>query len=187
MTTMESSLAEHIRLFGTLTTLLPMVQCAAEIIAYSISNGGKVMFAGNGGSAADAQHLAAELIGKLKDDRIPLPGLALTTDSSALTCIGNDYGFPMIFARQVLGLGRAGDVLVILSTSGNSENIRLALECANSHGIHTIGFLGKDGGDCLSLCDYPILVQCNNTARIQEAHGFLGHELCGAVEGLVLR
>jgi D-sedoheptulose 7-phosphate isomerase len=182
---MESALSDHLSVFLGLSRLLPLVQTAAQTIARSMKSGGKVMFCGNGGSAADAQHLAAELIGRLMDDRRPLAGLALTTDSSALTCIGNDYGFSQVFARQVIGLGRTGDVLVAISTSGKSENIRLALESARSMGIHTIGLLGKDGGNCLPLCDIPILVRSDDTARIQEAHGFLGHELCGAVERIM--
>jgi D-sedoheptulose 7-phosphate isomerase len=140
------------------------------------------MFCGNGGSAADAQHLAAELVGRLVRDRRPLPGLALSTDSSALTCIANDFGYDEVFSRQVQGLGRAGDVLIAISTSGNSTNVIRAVEVAKPIGITTVGLLGRAGGALAPMVDLPIIVPVEETARIQEAHIFLGHVLCALIE-----
>ncbi len=140
------------------------------------------MFCGNGGSAGDAQHLAAELVGRLVKDRRALPGLALSTDSSALTCIGNDFGFNEVFARQVEGLGRAGDVLIAISTSGNSPNVLRAVEVARPAGVFVVGLLGRDGGKLGPLVDLPIIVPSDETARIQEAHIFIGHVLCAGIE-----
>lgn len=176
------SLADHQTTFAQLHSLAPRAEQAAARCARSIGAGHKVMFCGNGGSAADAQHLAAELVGRLVRDRRALPGLALTTDSSALTCIGNDLGFDEIFARQVEALGRAGDVLIAISTSGNSPNVVRAVEVAKPIGIYTIGLLGRDGGKLAPLVDLPIVVAAEETARIQEAHIFLGHVLCALVE-----
>lgn len=140
------------------------------------------MFCGNGGSAGDAQHLAAELVGRLVNDRRALPGLALSTDSSALTCIANDFGYEEVFARQVEGLGRPGDVLIGISTSGSSPNVVRAVDVAKQHGICTVGFLGRDGGKLGSLVDLALVVPSDETARIQEAHIFLGHVLCALIE-----
>lgn len=144
--------------------------------------GGKLMFCGNGGSAADSQHLAAELTGRFIKDRRPLAALALSTDTSALTCIGNDYSFDEVFARQVRGLGRAGDVLVAISTSGHSRNVIRAVEEAKALGMRVIGLLGRDGGALRALCDVPIVVPSQVTARIQESHILIGHTLCGLIE-----
>lgn len=179
---LESALAEHLRVFGTLSRLGTSVRQAAQRAAQSIRADGKILFCGNGGSAGDAQHLAAELVGRLVRDRRALPGLALSTDSSALTCIGNDFGFDEVFARQVEGLGRAGDVLVAISTSGNSRNVIRAVEVARPMGITTVGFLGRNGGRLAPLVDLPIVVPSEDTARIQEAHIFLGHVMCALIE-----
>jgi D-sedoheptulose 7-phosphate isomerase len=130
----------------------------------------------------DCQHLAAELTGRFIKDRKPLAAMALTTDTSALTCIGNDYAFEDVFQRQVLGLGRAGDCLIAISTSGNSKNVIQAVKAARSLGMHSIGLLGHDGGALHALCDHSILVPSTTTARIQEAHILIGHTLCGMVE-----
>ena len=140
------------------------------------------MFCGNGGSAADSQHLAAELTGRFIHDRRPLAAIALSTDSSALTCIGNDYSFDEVFARQVAGLGRAGDLLIGISTSGNSRNVIRAVEEAQKLGMQTIGLLGRDGGQLRNLCDHSIVVSSTVTARIQECHILIGHTLCGLIE-----
>ena len=140
------------------------------------------MFCGNGGSAADSQHLAAELTGRFIHDRRPLAAIALSTDSSALTCIGNDYSFDEVFARQVAGLGRAGDLLIGISTSGNSRNVIRAVEEAKKLGMQTIGLLGRDGGQLRTLCDHSIVVPSAVTARIQECHILIGHTLCGLIE-----
>ena len=178
----KSGLQEHLDLFNNLSGLAEDVGRAAALISGALSKGNKVMFCGNGGSAADSQHLAAEFVGRFVKDRRPLAGLALSTDSSALTCIGNDYGFDDVFSRQVVGLGKPGDCLVAISTSGNSRNVIKAVEAARASGISVIGFLGRDGGALRSLCDIPIVVGSPTTARIQEAHIFIGHTLCGMVE-----
>lgn len=176
------NLDEHRELFQRLDSLEAVVGQFADIVAQSLRQGGKVMFCGNGGSAADSQHLAAEFTGRFIKDRRPLAGLALSTDSSALTCIGNDYGFDDVFSRQVGGLGRAGDCLVGISTSGNSSNVIRAFDVARDMGIVTIGLLGRDGGKLAALSDHAIIVPSDVTARIQEAHILIGHTLCGAVE-----
>jgi D-sedoheptulose 7-phosphate isomerase len=175
-------LFEHQSLFERLGQLRPMVDRAADCIARRLALGGKLLLCGNGGSAADCQHLAAEFVGRFVRDRRPLAAIALTTDSSALTCIGNDYGFDQVFARQVEGIGRAGDVLIGISTSGASPNVLLALQAARRMGVRTIGLLGRDGGACAAECDVPLIVPSDITARIQEAHIFLGHLLCAEVE-----
>ena len=151
-------------------------------MAQALKSGGKVMFCGNGGSAADSQHLAAELTGRFIDDRVPLAGLALSTDTSALTCIANDYSFDDVFARQVVALGRPGDVLIGISTSGNSRNVLRAVEQARMKQVHVIGLLGKGGGELAQWCDIAIIVPSDVTARIQESHILIGHTLCGLVE-----
>jgi D-sedoheptulose 7-phosphate isomerase len=177
-----ANLAEHRELFARLDTLEAMVADAVAAATASLRAGNKVMFCGNGGSAADSQHLAAELTGRFIKDRAPLAGLALNTDSSALTCIGNDYSFAEVFARQVRGLGRSGDCLIGISTSGNSPNVLRAFEVASELGITTIGFLGRDGGKIKDLADHVIIVPSDVTARIQEAHILIGHTLCGMIE-----
>ena len=155
---------------------------AAKIAVQSLRTGGKLLFCGNGGSAADAQHLAAELTGRFIKDRRPLAALALTTDSSTLTCIGNDYSFDEVFARQVRGIGRVGDVLLAISTSGNSINVLRATEEARAIGISVIGLLGREGGKLSELCDVSIIVPSQATSRIQEAHILIGHTLCEMIE-----
>lgn len=181
-TLFETALASHTRVFASVAALQPHLIAAAEAATEAVRNGNKIVFCGNGGSAADAQHLAAELVGRLVRDRRALPALALTTDSSALTAIGNDFGFDEVFARQVEGLGRSGDVLVAISTSGNSPNVIRAVEVAKPMGIYTVGFLGRNGGRLAPMVDLPIVVPAEETARIQEAHIFLGHVLCALIE-----
>ncbi len=176
------NLDEHLQLMQVLGALDPQVQKAGQRLAAVLSAGGKIMFCGNGGSAADSQHLASELTGRFIKDRRPLAGLALTTDSSALTCIGNDYSFDDVFSRQVQGLGRTGDALIGISTSGNSANVLRAVEAAKAMGIYTLGLLGRDGGKLGALCDASIVVPHGVTARIQEAHLLIGHTLCGLIE-----
>ena len=158
------------------------VHAAGSLASDTLLNGGKILFCGNGGSAADSQHLAAELTGRFVNDRRPLAAIALSTDTSALTCIGNDYSFDEIFARQVAGLGRKGDLLIGISTSGNSRNVIRAVEEAKKLGVKTIGLLGRNGGQLRSICDHSIVVPHNVTARIQECHILLGHTLCGLIE-----
>lgn len=176
------NLRQHLALFQTLDTLAPYVGEASRLITKCLSAGNKLMICGNGGSAADSQHIAAEFTGRFIEERKPLAALALSTDTSALTCIGNDYSFDEVFARQVAGLGRAGDVLIGISTSGNSKNIIRAVEEARASGLTTIGLLGRDGGKLAALCDHAVIVPHAVTARIQEAHILIGHTICGTVE-----
>ncbi|ULR91576.1 SIS domain-containing protein [Comamonas sp. B21-038] len=152
------------------------------MVVRTLSSGGKLMLCGNGGSAADSQHIAAELTGRFVQDRRPLAAIALTTDSSALTCIGNDYDFSEVFSRQVIGLGRPGDCLLAISTSGTSANVVKAVEAAQRLQISTVALSGRDGGRLRSLCDAAIVVPSATTARIQEAHIFVGHALCALIE-----
>ena len=177
-----SNLNEHMALCQQLGTLDTSVSQAIQACVQSLQKGGKLMLCGNGGSAADSQHLAAEFTGRFSKDRPPIAAVALSTDTSALTCIGNDYSFNDIFARQVQALGKAGDCLIAISTSGNSVNVLAAVAAAKSLGISTIGLLGRDGGKLKAQCDISIVVPSQVTARIQEAHILIGHSLCGAVE-----
>jgi D-sedoheptulose 7-phosphate isomerase len=182
MSLFVSNVDEHMVVVEALRGLGSSVSDCALHLSSCIRKGGKLLFCGNGGSAADSQHLAAELTGRFIKDRRPLAAMALSTDTSALTCIGNDYSFDEIFARQVLGLGRKGDVLIGISTSGNSRNVIRAVEEAKNMGVVSIGLLGRDGGQLKSLCDHSIVVPSNVTARIQECHILIGHTLCGMIE-----
>lgn len=185
MSIFARNLAEHMELFAKLSSIEAVVTRAGEAMAAALSAGNKVMFCGNGGSAADSQHIAAELTGRFIRDRRPLAGLALSTDSSALTCISNDYGYEHVFTRQVQGLGKPGDCLVGISTSGNSGNVLNAFEYARASGIVTIGLLGRDGGALAPISDIAIIVPNDVTARIQEAHIMIGHTMCGIVEDML--
>lgn len=176
------NLTEHLSLFRTLEALDGAVQDAGQIMSAALQGGHKLLFCGNGGSAADSQHLASELTGRFIKDRRPLAAVALSTDSSALTCIGNDYAFEEVFARQLVALGRPGDVLVAISTSGNSRNVLRAVQEARALGMPVIGLLGRDGGAMAPLCDVAVVVPSTVTARIQEAHILIGHTLCGLIE-----
>ena len=177
-----SNLAAQRELLGQMHTLAPDVQAAGERIAQALRAGGKLLLCGNGGSAADAQHIAAELTGRFIQERRPLAAVALTTDTSALTCIGNDYGFDDVFARQLQAIARPGDVLLAISTSGHSRNVVRAVEIARSEGVISIGLLGRDGGALRALCDLSLVVPSPVTARIQESHILIGHTLCGLIE-----
>lgn len=181
-TTFAGSLSAHLAAFDRLTELQPKLAAATTAIAASLRGGGKLLLCGNGGSAADCQHIAAELTGRLHAERAPIAAIALTTDTSALTCIGNDYGFDHVFARQVRALGRRGDCVLGISTSGNSPNVLAALDAAAELGLTRIGFLGRDGGKMIAKCDIALVVPADDTARIQEAHIFLAHTLCADIE-----
>jgi D-sedoheptulose 7-phosphate isomerase len=159
-----------------------LIAQAAEILVEAMRANRKVIFCGNGGSAADAQHLAAELMGRFLIDRSPLPALALTVDTSALTAIGNDYGYDQVFSRQLRGIGVKGDVLVGISTSGNSSNVLKAIDVAKERGIHVIGLTGSKVGKMDELCDVCLKVPATRTDRIQEMHIAVGHIMCGLVE-----
>lgn len=179
---LRSALEEHTDVFRRLPGLEPSIQQAAGLITAALARGGKLLLCGNGGSAADSQHIAAELTGRFSKERRPLAAVALSTDTSALTSIANDYGFDEVFARQVMGLGGKGDCLLVISTSGKSPNVLRAAEAARAAGIGVIGLLGRDGGPVRALCDVAIVVPSPTTARIQEAHIFIGHILCALVE-----
>ena len=152
------------------------------LIRGSLNNGGKLMLMGNGGSAADAQHIAAELIGRFKRDRKAIPAIALTTDSSILTCLANDYGYESVFSRQVEALARKGDVVMGISASGNSENVIRAFHSADEIGAVTIGLLGNDGGKMKDIVHAAVVVPSTDTARIQEVHITIGHIICEVLE-----
>jgi D-sedoheptulose 7-phosphate isomerase len=178
--------AETEQHFAQLKANVVAVVAAARVIERALRAGGKVMFCGNGGSAADAQHLAAELMGRFLADRAPMAAIALTVDTSALTAIGNDYGFETIFARQVRGLGRPGDVLVGISTSGNSANVIAAFEAAKALGIETIAMTGAGGGEMALIADHLVNAPALSTPRIQELHIAIGHTICELVEDALL-
>jgi len=162
--------------------LLATAREIADIVVATLREGNKLLIVGNGGSAADAQHIAAEIMGRYKQDRRPHAAIALTTDTSALTAIGNDYGFEQVFARQVAGLGRRGDALLALSTSGRSPNILAALGTARQHGLVTIGFTGSKGEALRPLCDHLLVAPSDDTAIIQQLHLAVAHGVCDAIE-----
>ena len=176
------NLKENIDLMGSLKDLDSVVQHVGALAAQTLQSGGKILFCGNGGSASDSQHLASELTGRFIKDRRPLAAIALSTDTSALTSIANDYAFEEVFARQVMALGQPSDLLVGISTSGNSKNIMRAVEEAKAIGMTSVGLLGRNGGQLRSLCDHAIVVPSSVTARIQESHILIGHTLCGLIE-----
>lgn len=162
-----------------------MPQQIADVVELMINcfrNGKKLLVMGNGGSAADSQHFAAEIVGRFKLERAALPAIALSTDTSILTAIGNDYGFDTIFSRQIEALAEKGDVVIGLSTSGNSPNVLKALELAKERGCLTIGLLGKDGGSIKTVCDLALIVPTNDTPRVQEGHITIIHIICDLVE-----
>jgi D-sedoheptulose 7-phosphate isomerase len=177
-----NNLVEHGEVLAKLKNIESDVIRVAQLASDTLRTGGKILLCGNGGSAADSQHLAAELTGRFIRDRRPLAAIAISTDTSALTCIGNDYSFDEIFARQVAGLGRPEDLLIAISTSGNSGNLIRAVKEARTMGMQAVGLLGRDGGKLRSLCSYSIVVPSQNTARIQECHILIGHTLCGMIE-----
>lgn len=162
--------------------LVPQIRKAASIITTALNKGNKLIFCGNGGSASDAQHISAEFIGRFVKERNPLPSIALNTDTSAITAISNDYGYDQVFSRQVKGLANQGDVIIGITTSGNSQNIINALSLAKDLNLFSIGLLGKDGGKAKDYCDISLIVNSNITARIQEGHILIGHILCACVD-----
>lgn len=179
----EQAFSEHEAVLAqSRARLLPAIVTVGQVLMRALQSGGKIMLCGNGGSAADAQHIAAELIGRFKKERRAFAALALTTDSSILTCIGNDYSFEDIFARQVAGMARAGDVLIGISTSGNSANILKAVAEAKKAACATVALAGRGGGKLAPLCDYSIVVPSDETPRIQEMHIMIGHVLCDLLE-----
>lgn len=180
-----SQLDQSLRMMTALhadTTLRSGLQAAAEACIQCLRGGGKLLFAGNGGSAADAQHMAGEFVSRFAFDRPGLAAVALTTDTSILTAIGNDYGYEQLFSRQVQALGRRGDVLFVYSTSGKSPNILRALAAGREAGLTTIGLTGNRGGPMAELCDLLLEVPSDDTPKVQEGHLVLGHIFCGLVE-----
>lgn len=176
------NIKEHSDLVKELPKLNAVVGSSIDLITERLACGNKLMICGNGGSAADSQHIAAEFMGRFIKDRPPIAAIALSTDTSALTCISNDYAYNEVFSRQLRGLGRKGDCLLAISTSGDSENVVKAVVEAKELGIHSVGLVGRNGGAMASLVDVAIVVPSFITARIQEAHILIGHTICGGVE-----
>ena len=167
---------------ATMKSLGEKIELAANVCINSLKNNGKILICGNGGSAADAQHIAAELVSRYKTERKGLGAIALTTDSSILTAIGNDYGFERIFSRQIEALANPGDIVIGISTGGTSNNVVKALKEAKKKNCKTIGFSGRAGGDFNNICDINLVVPADDTPRIQEMHIFIGHTICHIVE-----
>jgi D-sedoheptulose 7-phosphate isomerase len=177
-----AAIAEHLEVVRAMDGQQPVLERIARAMTASLHGGGKVLWCGNGGSAGDSQHLAAELVGRFRRERRGLASVALTTDSSALTAIANDYGYEAVFSRQVEALGAEGDILVGISTSGNSRNVIAALEAARAQGLVTVGFTGAGGGRMAALADHLFAAASRDTARIQEAHILAGHMICDWIE-----
>jgi D-sedoheptulose 7-phosphate isomerase len=182
----EASIAVKQRLLGS-TEVVSTVAKACEVIISALGQGCKLLIFGNGGSAADAQHIAAELVGRFAFDRPALPALALSVNTSCVTAIGNDYGFDQVFSRQIEAIGRPGDVVVGISTSGNSPNVLCGLSAARKMGMHTIGLTGQRGGKLKTAVDYCICVPSNETPRIQECHILIGHIMAELVEQAIFQ
>jgi D-sedoheptulose 7-phosphate isomerase len=179
---LADALAGHRKALAAIEGLSDDLGWAADLIARAFAAGGRLLVCGNGGSAADAQHIAAEFVGRYLKDRVPYSAIALSTNTSALTAIGNDYGFDEVFARQVRAHGRAGDVLLAVSTSGTSPNVLAAVAAAREVGMSVIALSGCDGGTLIDDCDVCLVVPVDSTPRIQEMHILLAHVLCGLVE-----
>uniref|UniRef100_UPI004048BE2A D-sedoheptulose 7-phosphate isomerase n=1 Tax=Aliarcobacter sp. TaxID=2321116 RepID=UPI004048BE2A len=181
--TIKNELLAHLEVINlTIETIQEKLELASIMVVETLKNGNKVLLCGNGGSAADAQHIAAELTGRYKTERRGLPGIALTTDTSALTAIGNDYGYDRVFDRQVEALANKGDLIIGISTSGNSKNIISALSFGKELGCKTLGFSGRDGGVMNDVCDINLVVPSNDTPRIQEIHILIGHTICQIID-----
>lgn len=181
--TIKDEFLSHLEIIKkTIETMQETLEEASKLAVETLKNGNKILLCGNGGSAADAQHIAAELVGRYKTERRGLPGIALTTDTSALTAIGNDYGYDRIFDRQVEALANKGDLLIGISTSGNSSNILSALKVAKDMGCKTLGMSGRDGGKMNEICDINLVVPSNDTPRIQEMHILIGHTICQIID-----
>lgn len=179
---LNSAIEESAAMLESLRALEAPLTRAASEVGQCLTSGHKLLVCGNGGSAADAAHFATEFVIRFQSERPPYPAICLTSDGGALTAGGNDYGFDEVFARQVAAFGRPGDVLIALTTSGNSRNIQRALEEAKARGVTTIAFLGRDGGGTRGMSDIELIVRGEATARIQEAHMLLLHVLCQAME-----
>jgi D-sedoheptulose 7-phosphate isomerase len=180
--TIKRNLDEHKEVFDQLDNLEAQIVNVASLLIEALDSGNTIFWCGNGGSASDSQHLAGELIGRFKGHRKPLKSISLNSDSAVMTCIVNDYGYEYIFSRQIEALGSKGDVLIGISTSGQSENVNNALRIANENELHTVGLLGKEGGAALHVASHTIVVPSQSTARIQEMHITIGHILCELIE-----
>jgi D-sedoheptulose 7-phosphate isomerase len=178
----DRAIAEHLEVIRRVQNQQPVLESIARAMSGALRFGGKILWCGNGGSAADSQHLAAEIVGRFRRERRGLPSIALTTDTSILTAVANDYGYEAVFSRQVEALGNAGDLLVGISTSGNSQNVVQALIAARAQGLVTVAFTGAGGGKLGTLADYLFAVESRDTARIQEAQILAGHMLCDWIE-----
>ena len=179
----EFEFNEHLKTTkATMDCIYESVESAAQICIDALKNSRKILIFGNGGSAADAQHIAAELVGRYKVERKGLPAIAITTDSSALTCISNDYGYEQVFSRQVEALANTGDVVIGISTGGTSTNVISALDIAKNIGCKAIGFSGRDGGEMNAICDVNLVVPDDDTPRIQEMHILIGHTICQLID-----
>jgi len=177
-----NELQAHTEMFAKLQGIFPLVKAVANEMRATMQRGGKILIMGNGGSAADSQHIAAEIVGRYKKERRGWPAIALTTDTSILTSVGNDYGYDYIFARQIEALCRPEDLVIGITTSGNSKNVVNAIIEANSIGAMTVGLTGGTGGKLSELCKFNLVMPSSDTPRIQEAHIFIGHSLCGMLE-----
>ncbi|MCE1248302.1 MAG: SIS domain-containing protein [Firmicutes bacterium] len=180
--TIRNSIEQAQQIYMGLTCMIPQIENAAQIITKRLLSGGKLIVMGNGGSAADAQHITAELVGRFETDHKPIPAIAITTNSSILTAVSNDFGFDDVFLRQVKAFAKPEDVILAISTSGTSPNINKAVEFAKSAGAAIIGLSGKDGGHLKDLCDECLIISSGRTCRIQEAHILIGHILCELIE-----
>jgi D-sedoheptulose 7-phosphate isomerase len=178
----KEAIKEHIEAANRVLNISDEIRGGGELIIKTLKSGNKILICGNGGSASDAQHIAAELTGRFEKERVALPAIALTTDTSALTAIGNDYGFERIFSRQVEALAKEGDLLIAISTSGNSRNVIEAIKSAKDLGCSVLTLTGKGGGEMRTLGDVNIIVPSSVTARVQEIHILIGHIFCGMVD-----
>jgi len=183
LNTIQNELQSHLETINkVIGTMEDNIEIASKIVVDALKNGNKILLCGNGGSAADAQHIAAELTGRYKTERRGLAGIALTTDTSALTAIGNDYGYDRVFDRQTQALANSGDVIIGISTSGNSANVISALKLGQELGCKTIGLTGRTGGSMNEVCDINLVVPSDNTPRIQEMHILIGHTICQIID-----
>jgi D-sedoheptulose 7-phosphate isomerase len=180
--TFEASLAESVQTLQSLSQIRPAIDRAGQLILATLQRGGKLLIAGNGGSAAEAGHFSTELVGRYQKNRRALPAIALSADGSLLTCIGNDYGFDQVFSRQLAGLAKPGDLVVVLTSSGNSANILAALAEAKKLGLDSLAFLGRGGGQAKSLATCELIIPGQSGAAAQEAHLFLIHHFCELVD-----
>lgn len=178
----KTIIAESATAIASMADMAASIDEVCNVIVSALQSGGKVLTAGNGGSAAEAMHMSEELVGRFRGNRVSLPGISLTADSTAITCIGNDFGFDHIFSRQIEGLGVQGDILVLFSTSGNAANLKLALDAAKGKGMTVVSILGRDGGALAGASDYELILPGAATERIQETHQVVLHIILDAVE-----